>query len=307
MKLTSAQLALLVEIERTGGLARAALRLEVSPPAISQQLARIEKEVGLSLVDRGARGARLTPLGRRLAQHGKLVADELERARRTVAEFLGAHAGRLRVGAPPSISVALLPDILAALRYRFPQAELSVIDVMSDAGAALVAEDVLDVAFGAAYGTPPSDDRVTPHHVFSDPLLVVLPDDHPLAGDPPGTPVRLDQLAGEDWVSGPRGRPSRVQLDDAAAECGFLPRVPFQTESYDVAQALAGAGVAIALVPRLALSDRSATKARPLARPVRREVYALLPRDCDHVPLARQFLQYVTEAVASGVGEGVGR
>jgi DNA-binding transcriptional LysR family regulator len=88
-----------------------------------------------------------------------------------------------------------------------------------------------------------------------------------------------------------------VQLENAAAEHGFLPRVPFQTESYDVAQALSDAGVAIALVPKLALSDRLATKARPLASPLYREIHAVTPRNTDHIPLAAHFVQHLKQVV----------
>lgn len=308
MKLTSIQLALLVEIQRTGSLARAALNLDVSPPAVSQQLARIEKDIGIALVERGARGARLTTLGRQLAEHGLVVTAELERAQQAAEEFLGTHANRLRIGAPPSVSTALLPDVLATLRYRFPQAQLSVVDVMSDAGSGLVADDVLDVALTATYVDQPANDRVVAHHMLSDPIMVVLPDDHVLAragaharsgSDSPAVPVDLAELADEDWASGPPGRPSRVQLENAAAEHGFLPRVPFQTESYDVAQALSDAGVAIALVPKLALSDRLATNARPLASPLSREIHAVTPRSTDHIPLAAHFVAHLTQVVAA--------
>ncbi len=302
MQLTSSQLLILVEIERTGSLARAALNLDVSPPAVSQQLARVERVVGAALVERGPRGAALTPLGQRLAAHGARVLDELQRAEDAAASFLSTHAERLRVGALPSVSMSLLPPVLASLRYRYPDAELSVVDLLSDAGADMVADDRLDIAFGASYrgAVPetPADERVTSELILRDPLLVVLPGDHRLADAPPGAPVDVAELAEDAWASGPPGRPSRIQLDDIAADAGFVPRVPFQTESYDVAQALADAGVAVALVPRLALSDRLATKARPLVRGVYRDISAVTPRSTDHIPLARQLLTGVRQVVA---------
>jgi DNA-binding transcriptional LysR family regulator len=297
--LTSSQLTLLVEIGRTGSLARAALNLNVTPPAISQQLARIEKDMGVALVERGARGARLTPLGELLAEHGKLVADELGRAEETAAQFIGAHVNRLRIGAPPSMCVKLLPDVLAAIRYQFPRAELSVVDVMSDAGSGLVAEGHLDLALSASYGGPTNTDRVTLHPLLSDKLAVVLPDDHRLSTIPATKIVDLSELSNEAWVSGPPGRPSRTQLDDAAAELGFVPYVPFETESYDVAQALAGAGVAVALIPLLALTNLGTTCVRPLEPPLAREVFAVLPSSDDHIPLARHFLARLRQVAAT--------
>jgi DNA-binding transcriptional LysR family regulator len=293
MSLTSGHLALLVEIQRTGSLARAALTLAVSPPAVSQQLARLERDVGAPLVERGARGARLTRLGERLAVHGTRVADELRRAEETAADFIGVHRNRLRVGAPASVTYRLLPDVLAAIRFRFPAAELSVDDILSDAGPGLVADGALDLAVSASYGSLPNVDAVTSHHVLADPMLVVLPENHPLGAEP--GPVDLAGLADEPWASGPPGRPSRTQLDVAAADRGFVPHVPFQTESYDVAQALTQAGVAVSLIPRLALTHRPGTRARPTAAGLVRDIVAIVPASHDHVPLADVLLGHLAE------------
>ena len=299
MPLTSSQLALLVEVHQTGSLARAALNLGVTPPAVSQQLARLEREVGVCLVKRGARGARLTPLGEQLAGHGQRVIAELQHADDLAAEFVGAHLKRLRIGGPPSISKELIPPVLASLRYRHPEAELSVVDVMSDAGIELVGGRTLDLAVSADYGTlGRDDDRVVIKHVLSDPMMVVLPDDHSLAGVRKRV-IDLADLAEASWVSGPPGRPSRLQLDDAAAEAGFVPTVPFQTESYDVAQALSEAGVAISLIPRLAFNVLGTTRARRLSNGLAREIVAVLPTSTDHVPLAAEFLRGL-EQVSAG-------
>ncbi len=300
-RLTSSQLLILVEIQRTGSLARAALNLDVSPPAVSQQLIRVEKIVGAALVERGPRGAALTPLGERLAEHGTRVYEELVRAEDSAAAFLQTHAKRLRVGSLPSVSASLLPPVLASLRYRHPDVELSVVDLPSDAGAQMVADDRLDVAFAATYSPAATEntwgDRLSIELILRDPMVVVLPDDHRLAG-PSRTPVDIGDLAEESWVSGSPGRPSRGQLDDVAADAGFVPHVPFQTESYDVAQALTDSGVAVAFVPRLALSDRLSANARPLAQPVYRDITAVTPRTTDHIPLIPDLLTGIRQIVA---------
>lgn len=302
MHFTSTQLRLLLEIQQTGSLARAALNLDVTPPAVSQQLARLEKEVGVPLVERGARGARLTPLGLSLAASGERVARELEAAQEKAAEFLGVHLDRLRVGAPPSLSMTLLPEVLASIRYRFPRAELSVIDVMSDAGAGLIADGVLDLALSASYVDLPRNESVSYQHLLDDPMMVVLPDDHPLAEGNADVPIGLGELADENWVSGPPGRPSRIQLDDAAAEHGFVPRVPFVTESYDVAQSLSDSGVAISLIPRLALDSRHTTIVRPPTTPLIRRIVAVVPTSREHIPLADEFLHNLAEVAATTTG-----
>lgn len=297
MALTSSQLALLVAIERTGSLARAALSLDVTPPAISQQLARIEREVGVTLVERGARGAKLTALGHTLAQCGMRVAEELQRADEAAAEFVGMHANRLRVGALNSTIQGLVSESLAAIRHQFPEAELFVVDVASGEGIDLVVDGGIDVAVVASYGAPWTRAGVHLQRLLTDPMMVVLPDDHPLASPQLAeVPIDLTELREDAWVCGAPGKPHRAQLDDSAAERGFIPNVPFQTESYDVAQSLAVAGVAVALVPRMAVRTHQWTITRPVAGPVSREVYAVVPNSIDHVPLAGHFLRFLAQA-----------
>jgi len=299
MRLTSGQLSLLVAIGESQSLARAALTLGISPPAVSQQLAKLEREIGAPLVERSSRGTELTVLGRRLAGHGRQVMAELSAADETAAEFVGAHLNRLRIGSPPSLSTRLLPAALTATRYRSPEAELSVVDIMSDDGPRLVADGTVDIALAASYIGLPEAKGVVVHLLVDDPLVVVLPDDHPAAHSL--QPIDLSDLTDAQWASGPPGRPSRVQLDDVSAHAGFVPDVPFVTESYNVIQALADAGVAVGLVPRLALTPQLSFVTRTPSRPIRRAIAAVLPSDHRHLPLAGDFLRDLGEIATNAL------
>ncbi|MDI9949604.1 LysR family transcriptional regulator [Rhodococcus sp. IEGM 1305] len=291
MNLTSSQLALLLAVKQGGSLARAAETLGITSPAVSQQLAKLERDLGALLVERGARGAKLTPLGNLLAEHSERVAAELSRAEETVAHYLGAHANRLRFGAFPSAAVALLPDGLTALRYRHPEAQLSVVDVPTDGGTELITRGELDMAITASYsGAPSAVEGVRFEHLLTDPLRVVLPDDHPQAQGPASQAVELKAFEKDAWACSITGRPARTQLNSAAADSGFVPWVPFQTESYDVAQALAASGVAVAFVPELALVPGRGTRARRLKPALARDVFVALPASASHVALAGELL-----------------
>lgn len=300
MSVTSLQLDLLRAVREEGSLARAAHALGVTAPAVSQQMSRLERGLGAPLVERGARGTRLTPLGMLLAAHGDRVATELSGAEETAANYLGAHADRLRLGAFPSAAVSLLPEALTAMRYRHPEAELSVVDLPSDRGAELVASGELDFALTASYGQSLDvPDGVRMQLLIADPLRVVLPDDHRLASGSPRRVVRLTALREDAWVCSIAGRPARTQLEKAAADLDFVPRVPFQTESYDVAQALAASGVAVAFVPVLALLDTYSTRSRPLEPALTREIYAVLPSAASHVLLATELLSVLQDICAN--------
>ncbi|WP_433332198.1 LysR family transcriptional regulator [Spirillospora sp. CA-294931] len=288
------QLRLLALIERHGSLSSAARALGLTPAAVTQQVARAERDAGAPLVRRGPRGATLTAAGALLAAHGRIIDEQSARADGGLAALLGRLSLRLRIGAFQAAALHLLPPALTALRHRHPDADLSVMDVASEHGVDEVASGRLDMAVIASWGAP----IVAPPHVavrelLLDPLVVVLPDDHPRARD---AAVRLEHLRDEAWVTILAGHAARTQFDRAASEAGFTPRIRFQTQSYDVAQALVGTGFGVALVSRLALTHVPGTTHRELARPVLyRRVHAVTPSDATATPLVGAFLGLLGE------------
>lgn len=291
MAIDPARLLLLAAIRDHGGVTRAAERTGRTPPAVSQQLARLEGEAGALLVERHPHGARLTPLGEQLALRADEIADSLRRAEDTAADYLDEHRNRLRLGAFPTAGLALLPDALAALRHREPDAELSVVDLGPAEGATLVAEHHLDLALVGEYAEPleaPSGVKLV--HLLKDPIHAVAPSEHPRLAH--NRPLRLKDFADEAWACAPVELPNRRQLDQAASAENFTPSVPFESESYAVAQALVSAGVAVSFIPRLAISETAGTSHRPLTEPALfRRIYAAIPTDTRHSPLAEVFLR----------------
>ena len=180
MPLSAFHLQLLGEVQRAGSLAGAARALGVSPPAVSQQVARVEAELGAAVVSRGSRGASLTELGAALALHGRAITEQVDAAAEASDRLLGRHARRLRVGAVASTVQPILADALATIRLRYPDSELSVVEVGSDTGVELVAEGSLDLALVAGYGTSPFHEGLAIREVSVDELLLVVPDDHAL-------------------------------------------------------------------------------------------------------------------------------
>ena len=285
------QLRLLALIHRTGTLAGAAELLGITPAAATQRLTRAEQEWGAALVVRGPRGASLSPAGKVLLPHGEVVDREARAAEASFDSFLGLASRRLRIGAFQAAALHLLPPALTALRHRHPDSDLSVVDIPSDRAVQAVADGDLDLAVLASYGSATATDAaVSTHHLLRDPLVVVLPDDHPLA-DPALRPVRLRALRDETWVLIRAGHAAREQFDRAAQDAGFTPHVRFETESYDVAQALVGTGIGVALVSRLALTDAPGTTHRPVRSPaLHRDIHVAVPADTSWTPLADTFL-----------------
>ncbi|WP_369386855.1 LysR family transcriptional regulator [Streptomyces sp. CG1] len=289
------QLRLLALIEEYGSLTAAAYALRLTPAAVTQQVARAERVWQVSLVLRGPRGAMLTEAGALLAAHGRTVNEAAEQAAADMQILLGHLSLRLRTGAFQAAALHLVPPALTALRHRHPDADVSVVDLVSERGLGEITAGRLDLAIVASWSPGPLPvlpPHIVGHRLLHDPMVVVLPDDHPLAAaTPPGSALRLEQLRGDAWVAIVAGHVAREQLDRAAGEEGFKPRVRFETESFDVAQALVGAGSGVALVSRLALTGIPGTTHRELARPpLHREIHALTQSDTTLTPLVEVFL-----------------
>jgi DNA-binding transcriptional LysR family regulator len=128
-------------------------------------------------------------------------------------------------------------------------------------------------------------------------MVLVMPDDHPLATQQPHqAAISLGKLRDEAWVTIRAGHAARAQFDHAAATAGFTPQIRFETESYDVAQALVATGIGVALVSRLALTSQRGTTHRALAStgqhdPLHRQLHAVIPADTTLTPLVTVFLQ----------------
>ncbi len=138
------QLRLLAFVQRTGTLAGAADLLGVTPAAVTQRLAKAERDWGAALVLRGPRGATLTPAGSVLAAYGDAVDRQVVDATDAFDLFRGQASRRLRIGTFQAAALHLLPPALTALRHRHPDADLSVVDVASvDAVAAVAAGELV--------------------------------------------------------------------------------------------------------------------------------------------------------------------
>lgn len=302
MPVTAAQILLLHEVAQRGSLARAAQALFLTPSAVTQQVNRMERDLGATVVDRGTRGARLTPLGKILAAEGRALHDSLARAEEAADAYLRRHARRLRMAALASTVRPLVADALAMVRLRFPDAELSVTEAGSEQGVSLVDAGLdVDVAVIADYGrldVPPGVHRIP---LGSEPMLLVVPGDHPAARGGNG-PVDLGQFADADWVSGAAGTRHRVQQDEVAAGFGFSPRVPFETESYEVAESLAAAGVAVAIVPQSAWHRLPGTTALRISGNPQRELVAVTPAHAEHLFLLPTLLDALRRTASEIIG-----
>ncbi|MFG2907988.1 LysR family transcriptional regulator [Kitasatospora sp. NPDC048286] len=287
--LNSARLHVLLEIARRGTIVAAAQALHLSPSAISHQLARLEQELGVALVERAPQSLRLTPAGVRLAEHAQAIADLMAVAQDDLRAHAQAAAGVLRIGFFASAGLDLLPRALAAFAAGHPQVELELImgqphELVPDleAGrldAAVVFEHPLDPWCRQA--------AVDVRMYFEEPQLVVVPLRHRLGRR---SVVRLAELEGESWIGTHGGSTGEPVLERACAAEGFRPRVRCRSDHYQVTINLARAGMGVALIPALGLADSAGVHVCRLDHPQLHRRIGVATRATNRNPVLRDFL-----------------
>ncbi|WP_431875314.1 LysR family transcriptional regulator [Amycolatopsis sacchari] len=248
------RLRILVEVAHAGSIATAARRLGFTPSALSQQLARLEREVGCALLERRPTGASLTEAGRLLVTHGEVVAGELRAAEQALAALRRQPVADLGIGTFATAGQVLLPPAMRAFRTAHPDTRLRLIDLEPPDGYDLVVSGELDLLITHRYpgvALPPVR-GLARQPLLADRLRVVLPADHRLAGAPR---LRFEDLADDDWVSGDGNAPSRICFESLTAETGIRPRVAYETRDYAAILALVRAGLGVAFVPQSLLGS----------------------------------------------------
>jgi DNA-binding transcriptional LysR family regulator len=269
-------LRVLKEVAERGSFSAAAEALSYTQPAVSQQIASLEREAGAKLVDRTPRGVRLTDAGRVLLGHTDAILARLGDAEAELEAITDLRRGRVRLASFPTGGATLIPVAVAEFRDRHPGVEV----VLSVAGPRDGLEGLKDgeldlaVMLESGFGSEPRDDRIEYVHLLDDPMFVALPADHSLARR---RAVKLADLADETWMHDSSSCPDAAIFLRACHAAGFEPRVALQNEDYSAIQGFIAAGVGVALIPQLALQGvRDDVVIRPLAgrAPVRRVVAA---------------------------------
>jgi DNA-binding transcriptional LysR family regulator len=241
------RLRVLCEVARAGSLAGAAEALSYSPSAVSQQIATLEREVGMALVERRSRGIIVTEAGRTLVEHAEAVFARLEAAEEALAEIASGRGGLLRMAAFPTVAGTVLPKAASAFRTAYPGVRLKVTEAGPARSVTLLRDGRLDLAL--TLDLPVTERGVEVFHLFDDPVQLAVPADHPLAA---AGEARLADLSGETWVDVPHSNSHYNLLVRACAGSGFVPNVAFESDDYEVIRELVATGAGIALLPDLA-------------------------------------------------------
>jgi DNA-binding transcriptional LysR family regulator len=249
------RLRLLKEFAGRGTIAATAAALGYTPSAVSQQLAVLEREAGVILLDRTARSAELTDAGSRLAAHAERILAQVEEAETDLSAQQREPAGRVSVAAFPTAAAAFAPALARSLRAH-PRLTLLLRQTQRGEGLSSVRLGEVEVALvddwtGRLTSTGAGVLQFYP--LVRDPLVLVVPRGHPLAD--PAEPVDLGRLSETSrWMAAPAGEPSRVAVDKLLAAAGGAPAMPWEFEGLGTILSLVSRGIGVAAVPRLALA-----------------------------------------------------
>lgn len=237
-----------VSVHGTVGAAAAALGY--TPSAVSQQIAKLERETRTTLLERQGRGVRLTDEARQLAATAQQLLSLVEEAEVRLEEQRGVPSGRLAIACFASAARGLIPLVLADLARRHPALDARLQELDPHLSVDLVARGAIDLAVAhdwdiAPMPAPPGVEQA----VIGDDLCdVLVPADHPMAGE---KSVRREDLGGERWITQPPGTVCHDWLMRTLRAAGHEPLIAHQAEEYHTQVALVSAGLGIALVPRL--------------------------------------------------------
>jgi DNA-binding transcriptional LysR family regulator len=289
-----------------GSVTAAAGLLSYSPSAVSQQIAVLEREVGVPLLERVGRRVRPTAAGALLSERAAAILEQVEDAEAALAALVEGRIGRLRIVSFASAGTGLVPPAIAHVRARHPDADIELTFAEDFPGLQALQVDLADVAIvirdvaraGRTEPPDPQGDGLDWRLTLLDPYFAALPPGHPLADE---AEITFEQLAGERLVSGDRAPycPCYEAIVEACATAGFRPDFAVEVNNYPAVQSLVAAGVGIGLIPVLGLSPaiHDDIVIRPLAEPVlTRRIYAVTRAGRGEEPLVASLLGGLRDA-----------
>jgi DNA-binding transcriptional LysR family regulator len=241
------RLALLRQVARHGSFSAAATALYLTQPAVSRQIAKLEKEAGVRLIERTPRGLRLTEAGHVAVERAEAIAGHLAAAEAEIEAIATLGGGRLRMSAFPTAASTIVLDALQEFRRKHPTVELTFVESGTNAGLRRLRAGEVDVALAfREHGRPAPDEwaDLEAELLMVDPLFVALAKNHPLAGK---TAIRLRDLADDGWIQAVQAGPGGITYQ-ACLAAGFEPRIVALSDHAHITQGLVALGIGVTMI-----------------------------------------------------------
>lgn len=274
-------------VAQTGNFSRAAEQCHVSQPSLSQQIQKLESELGERLFDRRKREARLTPHGEVFLRRALRILEEVDAAKREASDARDLLRGTVNLGVLPTIAPHLLPGVMAEFSRRFPGVEVVVHEDTTAQLIKLALAYEIDLALASE---PIREDRLAVQELFSEELLLAIPPRHRLARKREVAPADLE---GEKLIVMKEGHCLGDQVLGFCDRSDWRPHISFRTAQLETIQSLVQAGLGISLIP--AMAARRDRKGGPQYRSFQgsrpsRKIVAVWPRQRPPGRAARELL-----------------
>lgn len=294
------QLRYALAVQKSGNFSRAAKECHVSQPSLSQQIQKLESELGVRLFTRLKRNAVTTPAGEALLDRAARIFAELDMAAREVKDHGSAVKGSVKIGILPTIAPYLLPPLLATFSSKYPTVEVIVHETMTSHLVEMAASCEIDIAI---LSLPISDDRLAKEKLFTEELLLALPPGHPFLSR---RRIRISDLESERFILLQEGHCLGDQTVRFCDRGGMHPAVIFRAAQIETILGLVAIGFGISLIP--AMARHSTQNPQPLfvslaePRPSR-QIGAVWRRENYHSRAAAAFLSTLRELHAENLGK----
>ena len=245
------QLGYFIEIARQRSFTRAAGRLRMAQPALSQQMKNLEVELGTPLFHRGRKEVQLTAAGKTFLPRAEALLIQAEAAKAVVSDVAQLRGGKLVIAAIPSVSACLLPEVIQHFTKQHAQVALQLIEDSSERVADCVESGLADIGF---LQLPASKSAFMAQPLITEPFVLLIGSSHPIASE---KAVMLGQLSAVPFIFY-KGRARDTALE-ACREAGFQPRIVCESGELGTVRALVAAGLGLAIVPRLAAGNLPAS------------------------------------------------
>ena len=247
------RLLLLVDVVRAGSITSAASRLNYTTSAVSQQISKLETEAGQPLLERHARGVRLTEAGAALVRRAERIETQLLAASTELDDIAGLRSGTVRLGTFPTAGSSLVPPVVKLFKSRHPAVGLTVRSSRFAQLRAMLDAREIEMSLLWDYAWDPvNDPELTARVLLVDPPTLVVSVNHRLAKR---KKISMNELADEQWITREDTHPVGLALEKACHAAGFTPTVAFAANDYQEAQAMVAIDLGVSLAPRLALSN----------------------------------------------------
>ncbi|HTR66382.1 MAG TPA: LysR substrate-binding domain-containing protein [Terriglobales bacterium] len=248
------QLRYFCAVANTGNFTRAAEQEHVAQPSLSQQILKLEDELGAKLFDRLGRKAQLTQFGEAFLLRAQRILRELSEAKCEIQELAGGSKGTLVLGTIPTIAPYFLPSRLAMFSRQYPDIQVSVVEDITTVLLTRLHEGKIDMALVAL---PISGDGLVCTELMREPLYAVLPEHHPLAK---GTTISLRDIQDAPFILLKDGHCFRDTAVAACRRARLRPNVVFESGHFATILAMVSAGMGLSIIPEMALEKRPGCK-----------------------------------------------